>query len=86
MFVSSPAKFLKVSENSFTNDSGQLVPYYRVNIIDNDAEPCVLPCSRDVFESGGLFGYLSDVEVTLSITYRNNGVRCRVVGIDPLTV
>lgn len=85
MVVTEYAKFLNVSENEFTGQSGDKVKFYKVGIIPtSDNKPIELVCTRDVFESAyGLSAY-DDVMVGVEVFERRGyvKVRCNFLGTD----
>lgn len=84
MIVQVAAKYLNAEARQFTNDQGQQIDFYRVQVLDYpELNPMLLPLSRECYETGLPFDKLEDVVLTLSITARQNGnVRVQVQHIQ----
>lgn len=81
MIIDVPAMYVGSRASQFTNDSGQLVNFYRVTLIDDEGNPLQLPCPEAVFNSAQYIERKSDVVATLSITPSQRGVNVRLAGI-----
>lgn len=84
MVVTVPAKFLGAEERTFTNDHGQQVDFFRVQLLDYpELNPITLSCSRECYGNGLPFDKLEDVNVVLTIQQRGQGgIRVQVQQIS----
>lgn len=81
MFTQAECKYLNSEQREFTNDRGERIKFYRLNVLDMpELNPITLPCSESVYTRLQAQDpvKLSDMVLYLSVTQRGNAVRVRV--------
>lgn len=79
MVVNETGKFLQANQQTFTDNNGEIVTFYKLGFIpDSDHKPIELVCLKDVYLACAGFEPYDDVFVSVEVFERRGYVKTRV--------